>query len=309
MKILVLENDPKEFTLIEHALNSSKVNLIPLGSSEWTWPYIQSGEARFVIANWDTSDLRYTQFIPRARAMKLDTPLYILLTTSKSADDDLTPSDADDIIQRPFRAQDLKNRVGMAARIISLASDLASARDQLEHQAAFDNLTGFMNRAAFFRQSMGELERARRASMSVSLIALDVDNFKVINDTFGVDAGDEVLRAVAQSIREKSRPYDCIGRWAGDEFVLMLSGVIGADAEKVADRIIAGIRGIRLVLSKVEGIKVQNEEPINVKISAGITSVARISTSTEIEPLIQQTLQAMTRAKEAGGNQVFMIYI
>jgi diguanylate cyclase (GGDEF)-like protein len=301
MKILVLENDLKEFALIQHALNTSRINLIPLGSSEWIWPYIQSGEARFVIANWDTSDLRHTQFIPRARAMKLDTPLYILLTTSKSADDDLTPSDADDIIQRPFRAQDLKNRVGMAERIISLSSNLASVRDQLEHQAAFDKLTGFMNRAAFFRQSTGELERARRASMPVSLIALDVDNFKTINDTFGVDAGDDVLRVVAQSIREKSRPYDCIGRWAGDAFVLMLSGVIGADAEKVADRIIAGVRGTR--------IEVQNETPLNVKISAGITSVAHISTSTEVEPLIQQALQAMTRAKEAGGNQVFLIYI
>jgi diguanylate cyclase (GGDEF)-like protein len=317
MKILVLENDPKEFTLIQNALNNSKINLIPLGSSEWTWPYIQSGEARFVIANWDTSDLRHTQFIPRARAIRLDTPLYILLTTLKSTDDDLTPSDADDIIQRPFRAQDLKNRVGMAVRIISLASNLASARDQLEHQAAFDSLTGFMNRAAFFRQSTGEMERARRASMPVSLIALDVDNFKIINDTYGVGAGDEVLRVVAQSIRERSRPYDCIGRWTGDAFVLMLSGVIGADAEKVADRIIAGVRGTRLVfpkehrddVSRVEGIDAQNETPLNVKISAGITSVARISISTEVEPLIQQALQAMTRAKEAGGNQVFLIYI
>ena len=78
--------------------------------------------------------------------------------------------------------------------------------------------------------------------MPISLIALDIDDFKMINDTFGVELGDEVLRVVAQSIREKSRPYDCIGRWAGDEFVIMLAGVIGADAEKVADRIITGVR-------------------------------------------------------------------
>jgi diguanylate cyclase (GGDEF)-like protein len=301
MKLLVLENDPKEFALLQQALNSGRTNLIPLVTSEQAWPYIQSGEARFVIANWDTSDLRHTQFIPRARAMKLESPLYILLTTSKNSEDDLTPPDADDIIQRPFKAQDLKNRVGMAERIISLASNLASARDQLQNEAAFDKLTGFMNRAAFFRQSTGELERARRASMPVSVIALDVDNFKNISDTLGADAGDEVLRVVAQSIREKSRPYDCLGRWAENEFVIMLSGVIGADAEKVADRIIAGVRGTR--------IEVQDETPINVKISAGITSVARISTSTEVEPLIQQALQAMARAKEAGGNQVFLIYL
>ena len=301
MKILVLENNPKELALIQQALNNNKDMLIPLASSEQVWPYTQSGEACFLIANWDTSDLRDTQFISRARAAKLAEPLYIVLTTGKDADDGLSSQGADDIVQRPFRSSDLKNRVAMAERIISLTSNLAIVRDQLENQAVFDTLTGFMNRAAFFRQSAGELERARRASMPISLIALDIDDFKMINDTFGVELGDEVLKVVAQSIREKSRPYDCIGRWMGDEFVLMMAGVIGADAEKVADRIIAGVRGTR--------IEVENEAPLNVKISAGITSVARISTSTEVEPLIQQALQAMARAKEAGGNQVFLIYV
>lgn len=300
MKILVLENDPKEFALIQQAL-SSRSTAIQIASSEQAWSYVQSGEARFLIANWDTSDLRATQFVLRARAAKLVPPLYILLITSKSIDDDLAPSEADDMLQKPFKAQDLKNRIGMAERIVSLTSNLAIARDQLEHQAAFDGLTGFMNRAAFFRQSMGELERARRSSLPLSLISLDIDNFKAINDTFGIETGDEVLRVVAQAIREKSRPYDCIGRWTGDEFVIMLSGVIGADAEKVTERIIAGVRGTR--------IEVKNEAPLNVKISVGIASAARISTSTEVEPLIQQARQAMARAKEAGGNQIFLMFV
>jgi len=300
MKILALENNPKELALIQQALNSGKDTLIQLVSSEQVWPYTQSGEACFLIANWDTSDLAVTQFISRARAAKLAEPLYIILTTVKNSDNELASLGADDIVQRPFRPADLKNRIAMAERIISLAGNLAVARDQLENQAVFDALTGFMNRAAFLKQSAGELERVRRASMPVSLIALDIDDFKVINDSFGVELGDEVLKVVAQSITEKSRPYDCISRWAEDKFVLMLAGVIGADAEKVAERIIAGVRGTR--------IEVENEAPLNVKISAGITSVARIGTSTEVEPLIQQALQAMARAKEAGGNQVFLIY-
>lgn len=301
MKILVLENDPNEFAIIQQAFNDGRTSLIPIASSEQAWPYIQSGEARFIIANWDTSDVRRSQFILRARAIKLTQPLYILLTMAKITDDDQTPSGADDILQRPYRAKDLKNRVGMAERIISLASNLAVAREQLEHQAVFDSLTGFLNRAAFFKQAMGELERARRTSMPVSLIALDVDHFKVINDSLGRDIGDQVLHVVAQAIREKSRPYDCIGRWAGDEFVLMLSGVIGADAEKVTERIITGVRSSRVV--------VHNNTPLNIKVSAGVASVARISTSVEVEPLIQQALQAMKRAKEAGGDQVFLIYM
>ena len=301
MKILVLENNSKELALIQQSLNNNKDIFIPLISSEEIWQYVQSGESHFLIANWDTSDLRSMQFIARVRAMELAEPFFILLTTVMNSDDELAPSGADDIIQKPFRSQDLKNRIAMAERIISLSSNLASARDQLANQSVYDNLTGFMNRPAFFRQSNGEMERTRRISQPLSLIALDIDNFKLINDSFGMGIGDEVLRVVAQAIREKSRPYDCIGRWAGDEFVLMLSGVIGADAEKIAARIIAGVSGTRL--------EVQNEAPVMVKISAGIASAARISASTEVEPLIQQARQAMTRAKEAGGNQVFLIYV
>ena len=301
MKILVLENNPKDLAFIQQALNNNRDSVIPLASSEELWPYVQSGESRFLIANWDTSDLRRMQFIPRLRALKLAEPFFIFLITTMNSDDELAPSDADDIIQKPFKANDLKNRVAMAGRIISLTSSLASARDQLDTQSVYDNLTGFMNRQAFFRQSNGELERARRLSMPLSLIALEVDNFKEIHDSFGAEISDEVVKIVAQSIQEKSRPYDCIGRWTGDEFVIMLAGIIGADAEKIAERIILRIRGTRM--------EVENEPPLMVKVSAGVASAARISASTEVEPLIQQARQAMARAKESGGNQVSLIYV
>ncbi len=301
MKILVLENNPKELALIEQALGGNRYEVIPITSGEQALSYIRSGESRFLIANWEANDVRDPQFIARARAVNPAEPIYILLTTTKSLEDESAPTGMDDIIQKPFKAADLKTRVAIAERILSMASSLAAARNQLENQAVFDSLTSFMNRAALIRQANGELERSRRASLPLSLIALDIDNFKAINDKFGSETGDHVLRIVAQTIREKSRPYDCIGRWSGDEFVIALAGVIGADAEKVAERVIAGVRGTR--------IEVQDEAPLNVKLSAGIASVARISTSTEMEPLIQQARQAMTRAKEAGGNQIFLVYI
>lgn len=300
MNILVLENDPKELALIQQALDG-KHAIISVSSGGEAWEYIQSGEARFLIANWDASDLQNTRFVQHVRASSLAQAVYILLTTSKDLDDVSLPAGADDVIKRPFKAMDLKNRVAIAGRIISLTNNLIVAREQLESQAVFDSLTGFMNRAAFLRQATGELERSRRASLPLSLIALDIDNFKSINDVFGGGTGDDVLKVVSQAIREKSRPYDCIGRWTGDEFMIALPGVIGADAEKISDRIIAGVRGTR--------IEVPNDAPLNVKISAGIASVARISTSTEVEPVIQQARQAVTRAKDAGGNQVFLVYI
>lgn len=301
MKILVLESDPKERAVVQQIVERSGHTFAPIETSEQAWPQIQSGEARFLIGNWDTSDLRALQFIPRARAAKLPNPLYILVITRKSQDEDMAHSGADDVLAKPFTPGELKTRIAIGERIASLANNLASARDQLENLALFDDLTGLMNRSAFYRQSMGELERARRASVPLSLIALDIDNFKMINDVNGPAVGDDVLRIVAQMIREKSRPYDCIGRWTKDEFVIMLAGVIGADAEKVADRIIAGIRGTR--------IEVNNGSLLKVMVSAGIASASRVSTSTEVEGLIEQGRQAVARAKEAGGNQVYLAYV
>jgi diguanylate cyclase (GGDEF)-like protein len=301
MKILVLENDPKEFGLIQNALGGNRHSLLNIQSSEQAWSAVQSGVSRFIIANGDTSDLKQTQLISRLRAVKPENPVYFLLTSARSAEEDIASMQADDVLTRPFKPQDLKNRVAMAERIISLASNLATARSELEEQAVFDPLTGFMNHQAFIRQSAGELERARRASMPLSLIALDIDNFKVINEKYSQKTGDEILKIVSNAIREKSRPYDCIGRWSGDEFVILVSGVIGADAEKIADRIIAGVRGTH--------IEIENEAPLNVKISAGIASASRISASAEMDPLIEKARFAVARAKEAGGNQVFLVFV
>ncbi|MBK8783924.1 MAG: hypothetical protein IPO22_19515 [Anaerolineales bacterium] len=83
MKILVLENNPKELALIEHALGGKRNVLIPITSAEQASPFIQSGESRFLIANWDTSDLRSSRFMTRARAMNPAETIYILLTTAK----------------------------------------------------------------------------------------------------------------------------------------------------------------------------------------------------------------------------------
>jgi diguanylate cyclase (GGDEF)-like protein len=301
MKILLLEPNSRERAALQTALERMGHTITLIETSEQAWPLIQSGEIRFLLGNWDTSDLRNLQFIPRVRAARIVPPLYILLITGKRPDEEMAPSGADDVLHVPFTASELKNRVAMGERIVTLSTSLAQARSQLESQAMFDSLTGFMNRAAFHRQAGGELERARRASVSLSMIALDIDGFRAINDRYGTETGDDVLRVVAQTIREKSRPYDCIGRWTGDEFVIMLPGVIGADAEKIAERIIQGVRTVQ--------IEVENEPITNLKMSAGVASASRISVSTEVEPLINQARQATMRAKEAGGNQVYLAYV
>ena len=301
MNILVLEPNQKDRTLIQQAVGGTGNHVTFIDTSEQAWPPIQRGEVRFIIANWDESDVRTLQFIPRLRETKMHGHVYILLLSSRDGDEAVISAGADDVLYKPLKQQELKTRIALGERMTIMANTLAEARSQLENAALYDPLTGMLNRAAFYRQAQGELERARRSSHPLSLISLDIDNFKSMNEAYGISTGDDVLRIVGQVIREKSRPYDCIGRWTGDEFILALPGVIGADAEKIAERIMTGIRSIRITDKK--------DNLLNVRLSAGVATIATISAATEVEPLIHQARQAMARARETGGNQINLVYI
>lgn len=295
MKVLVLENNPGDRSLIQEVLQKGGHEMLLGESSERALEIIEAGEVRFVIADADADESRWSNLIRRARASG-GAHVYFLLLTSK----DTGPTEADDALRKPFSAAELRARILIGQRFLSLGDDLLQARHQIENLAVYDGLTGMMSRAAFYRSAQGELERARRSMAPLSLIALDIDNFKVLKNAYGTQAGEEVLRWVAQIIREKSRPYDLTGRWSGGEFMIALPGVIGPDAEKIAERILRGIQSVSLTY---------NETPLEIRLSAGVASASRISASTEIETLIQRALEAMQRARENGGNQVNLVYL
>jgi len=165
----------------------------------------------------------------------------------------------------------------------------------------FDPLTKTLNEAAFVTLSRGELERARRGQSPLSLIALQIDNFKDINDVHGEEISNVVLALLAQSIREKSRPYDGLGRHGNDTFLIPLPGVIGQDAEKIVERIVKGI--LNTNISLLDGTSV------DIKLGAGIVSALRISISMEIEMLIEKAREAAALTKQDGEEQIHTIFI
>src|SRR5690242_604904 len=110
-----------------------------------------------------------------------------------------------------------------------------------------------------------------------------------------------MLAVVAQGIREKSRPYDGVGRYDASTFLIILPGVIGPDAGKIAQRVTNGIRSTEVSL--VDGRNLQ------VELSAGVASSIRITASTEIEYLIEKAMQAMKQAKREGGNQAVTVFV
>ncbi len=303
MKILVLNNDLVERTIIQQVLQLNGHEIITAESSDTAMQLLQEGDIRFIIADRVTSDMDQTHFLQRIRDAQPPFYIYILLVTARSQETDITTprSGADDFLRKPITPVELKARVHIGERILHLGDNLVQAKDALEHTAMFDLLTGALNQRAFLTLSRGELERARRGQAPLSLIAMDIDNFEAIKQQFGENISNDVLSVIAKAIREKSRPYDEIGRYEGSTFLIILPGVIGQDAEKVTARILNGIRNTEISL--LDG------RNLAVKVSAGIVSFTHISAATEIENLIERASQALAQARREGGEQIFTIFI
>ncbi len=303
MKILVLNNDLMERSVIQHVLQRNGHEIVSAENSQMAWDLLQSENIRFVIADRATSDMEAAQFVQRIRSAKLPGYVYILLVTPKIPDVELSlsRSGVDDYIYKPIAPLDLKSRVAIGERILKLGDRLSLAKGQLEHIAMLDPITDLLNTKAFLSTASAEVERARRDQTSFSLIMLGIDNFTTVKETFGEETSDNVLRLVTKVIREKSRPYDCVGRWEEAEFVIALPGVVGPDAEKIAGRIITGVRSMRISA-------IGQAAPLNIQISSGIATINTVTVSTELEPLLHQAHQAMLRAREAGGNQVYFVF-
>ena len=303
MKILVLSKDVKERMAVQQVLQQNGHEIVSAENSETAMQLLQEGDIRFVIVDRVTTDMEEKQFIKAVRDAQPPYYIYILLLTSKLQEADIsTPSSgADDYLQKPVAPLELKARLRIGERILGMGDHLAEAKDTLERIAMFDTLTSMLNQKAFLNFSRGELERARRGQTPLSLIALDIDNFKSINDKYGENIGNDVLAVIARTIREKSRPYDGVGRYDADMFLIILPGVIGQDAEKVAERIIKGI--LNTNISLLDG------RELKVGVSAGVAATLRITVATELESLIEQASEAVAHAKREGGNRSYVVFV
>jgi diguanylate cyclase (GGDEF)-like protein len=303
MKILVLNNDVMERTIIQQVLQYNKHEIIPAQNSEAAMQLLQEGDIRFVIADRVTTDIDEKQFIQRVRDAKPPYYIYILLTASKGSDTDVTTphAGADDYLHKPIVPLELKSRVYIGERILALGDSLAQAQGAIEQTAMFDPLTNTLNQKALITLSRGELERARRNQAPLSLIALDINNFDELKEKHGEAIASDVLLLISQAIHEKSRPYDGLGRYADAMFLIAFPGVIGQDAEKIAQRIFKGIQNANIAM--LDGTAV------NPNISIAVVSSLRITVNMEIDTFIEKAQELISTIKRNGGNQVETVFI
>ena len=152
--------------------------------------------------------------------------IYIVLLTSKESKEDIVmglESGADDYLTKPFDAQELKARLRTGERVLHLEAKLVEAREEMRFRATHDPLTSLWNRGVIMDLLGRELARSEREKKCTAILLGDVDHFKKVNDTFGHTIGDEVLREIARRLLLCVRSYDFVGRYGGEEFLIVLN--------------------------------------------------------------------------------------
>ncbi len=201
---------------------------------------------------------------------------------------------ADDYVCKPFDERELCARVDAMLRIKRMHDQVQQARKKLEELAITDELTGLFNFRYLHTRLHEEFKRAERYRDPLACAMIDIDHFKQINDTFGHDAGDTVLREVAARVTDVIREIDVLTRYGGDELLLMLPNTHFSGAVTVAHRVWAAVRARPFTLPRDEA---------KVSVSIGIALYPSRDVSTK-QQLLRAADQALYRAKGDGRDRI-----
>jgi len=252
---------------------------------------------RLALLDWEMPELDGPAVCREVRKKKDQGYVYMILLTSKGLKTDIVTglgSGADDYLTKPFDSGELKARLRTGERILHLEGRLVEAREDLRFKATHDSLTSLFNRGVIVDLLGREISRSRREHVPVAILMSDVDHFKIINDTHGHLIGDEVLKEAARRLLLAVRSYDYVGRYGGEEFLIILNNCDPVSAPRRAEE-------IRKALSDhpVE----TSVGPLLVTMSMGVHQTENWGVRT-VEELLHQVDSAMYAAKAAGRNRI-----
>jgi diguanylate cyclase (GGDEF)-like protein len=226
MRILIAEDDAICRRILEATLKRAGYEVVAATDGHAAWEVLQAPDApRLAILDWMMPGMDGPEICRAVRSRDDQGYVYLLLLTAREGKKALVEgleAGADDYLVKPFDAFELKARLDVGRRILDLQHQLLSAYEEMRQRATHDALTGVYNRAAILEQLQLEWIRAQRDAGTVGVIMCDLDHFKRVNDTYGHPAGDAVIREAARRMRSALRAYDAIGRYGGEEFLVVI---------------------------------------------------------------------------------------
>ncbi len=295
MKILVADDDGVSRSMMKKMLVHSGYEVVTArDGAEAVDSLLREDGPRLALLDWMMPELDGPEVCRAIRASSRKAYVYMTLLTSKDSKEDLVAgleAGADDYLTKPCHLEELRARLRTGQRILQLEDILISAREEMRFRATHDALTLLLDRGAILHELSSALEEAHLLGNELSVILCDVDHFKKINDTYGHPVGDEVLREVAQRLKQAVRQGDAVGRYGGEEFLLILRGCGASMIRTRAEAICQSLRAKPTSTSA---------GAVHVSLSAGALEIARMEDAPSLERILQRVDDALYQAKKEG---------
>jgi two-component system cell cycle response regulator len=299
VKILIADDDPVSLRLMERTLQNCGYEVITAKDGLRAAQILSNaGGPRLALIDWMMPELDGPGVCREVRSRYDDEYVYILLLTSKQSSEDVVSgleAGADDYLTKPCHPAELKARLHTGRRVLQLEDKLVEAREEMRFKATHDALTSLWDRGGILALLRSELSRSSREGTPVSLLLCDIDHFKQINDVHGHPVGDEVLQQVSTRLQDMMQPHDNVGRYGGEEFLIVLGGCSQTNLRQRVEQMQEGMRSVPFATQ---------EGPISVSLSIGAITIENWEKSTPIEPYLKETDAALYRAKAAGRDRV-----
>jgi len=296
MQILIAEDDITSRNILGAILRKWGHEPIAVEDGIEAWHIMQKSDApNLVVLDWEMPGMDGIEVCRKIREQQTSNPPYIVILTAKDEKADIVKgldAGANDYISKPYDNEELLARIRVGQRMVELQTELLAAKDALAHEAMHDSLTGAMNRRAILKCLAKELERAKRKNSKLSIGLFDIDYFKKVNDTYGHQVGDEMLCGFVTTVQKGLRGYDLVGRYGGEEFLVVAPDSTGSPAEGLYERLRVHVANFRTKNLSGE---------ISITVSIG---VACSDDSATIDTMLATADAALYRAKDQGRNMV-----
>jgi len=298
VKILIADDDAISRRLLRAALVSFGHEVVEVSNGAGAVAALATPDApALAILDWMMPDIDGLA-VCRTVRQNPGRYIYTILLTGRDAPADMIEAldaGADDFLTKPFNIGELRGRLKAGERVLVLQDDLLRSQQVLRHEATHDRLTGLWNRGRVLDELARELRRNRRELGSLAVIIADVDHFKQINDSHGHAVGDTVLHHIGQRVSSALRATDSVGRYGGEEFLIVLPRADGQGGHDVAERVRAAVEAEPII-----------DTPFELRVTMSLGVACSGPATTDGAALVEAADQALYRAKANGRNRVEM---